>query len=511
MTSPAVNSPRDRPNGLDAAPTRSASARGWWLVALGVFVLGFALRLGPILFGEGLRAFYRYDSGVYFAAATGFTHGMLPYRDFLLLHPPGIVLGLTPFAWLGRIVGDADAMVLARLAFMAMGALTAVLVSRILRPLGWQAALVGGLAYACYGPAVYVERSTGLEALASFLTVAGLLALVPDAGRRKRSGWMLLAGGALLGLSATVKIWGVVLVLTVVVWLLATRRWAAAGWAVGGAGLAGVVVGMPFFAAAPAQFWQMVVLDQLGRPRSGRTLVGRTYTTTGLVEIASDEWSAALVVALLVIVACLVLAAFSPLGRLGLTGVLAGGAVLLVSPSWFRAYPALIAGFLAIAMGAAAAEMLRRARPDWARWVLVGGLLAAILAAGSYLRVDRIGAAFNGRALAQLAASRPGCVSADDPSALISSNLLSRNIERGCAFVVDLSGYQYHLRGSGPVGTENLAWQQFALAYLGDADTMLLMRSTIRGWLSEESLETIKTWPVVGKVSGTNVRDPSDG
>ena len=39
-----------------------------------------------------------YDDGVYYSAATALVHGQLPYRDFLLLQPPGIAVLLAPFA-----------------------------------------------------------------------------------------------------------------------------------------------------------------------------------------------------------------------------------------------------------------------------------------------------------------------------------------------------------------------------------------------------------------------------
>lgn len=482
----------------------------WWLVALVVGASALALRLVPVVNGAGLSAFYRYDSGVYFAAAAGFSHGLMPYRDFLLLHPPGSVLALAPFAALGPVIGDRAAMMAARAAFMFMGALTSVLVSRTLRPLGWVAALAGGLAYAGYGPAVYVERSTGLEALGTFLTVAGVWLLARDRGAGWRRAVPAVVGGALLGLSVSAKIWGVVTVVAVLAWLLLERRFRAALMAAAGATAAIGAVYLPFFAAAPGQMWQMVVLDQLGRPASGRGVLERAYDLTGLVELRAEHWSAALLLALVLLAGCAVAAAFTDLGRLALIGVASGVVLLLSTPSWFRGYPGLVAGFVALMVGAAAAVVGRQSR-GWLRWPALAVLAAGLVAAGSLQRIDDISEQFNGDALAQLAVNRGGCVTTDDPSALIASNLLTRNLDRRCPLVVDLSGYQYHLRGSGPVGVKNAAWQEFALDYFRDGDTMLLLRSTVRGWLSETSLAEIKTWPVIGRVSGANVREPSGG
>src|SRR5215203_3727531 len=77
-----------------------------------------------------------YDDGVNFAAAIGLVHGQLPYRDFLLLHPPGIVLALSPFAGLAQLTSDATGFVVARIVFMVIGGINAVLVDWFLRPVG---------------------------------------------------------------------------------------------------------------------------------------------------------------------------------------------------------------------------------------------------------------------------------------------------------------------------------------------------------------------------------------
>ena len=477
-----------------------------WLLAGAVGLVAVALRAGPVLSGAGLTALYRYDSGVYFAAAVALHEGFVPYRDFLLLHPPGILLALAPFAALASSLGDQGAMVAARVSFMVLGGLTAALICHLLRSYGWVAALIGGLFYAGYGPAVYVERSTGLEALASFLTVAGLCLLMPGLRGRRRVGW-LVAAGAMLGLTVTVKIWGVVTVLTVLVWLLVGRRVRAALWVGAGAAASSVLVLLPFFLVAPDAMWRMLVLDQVGRPRSGQTLVARMYDVVGLVELRTDQWTIALVAALAVLVAALVVALMDDLGRLACIGVAVGLLVLLNGPSWFRGYPVLIAPFLALGVGVASG-VLREHLPR-AGWIAVAsGFLLATTAAGALQLRDDISQPFDGRELARIASERPGCVTVDDPSALIASGLLSRNLANGCPVVVDLSGYQYHVAEGGPVGTGNAAWQRFTLDYLGSGKSTLLLRSTIRGWLSADSLATIKSWPVIGRVSGANVREP---
>ncbi len=61
-------------------------------------MLAVAARVAVIVRHGGLHGDFGYDPGVYFAAGDAFVHGRLPYRDFVLIHPPLEMLVLAPFA-----------------------------------------------------------------------------------------------------------------------------------------------------------------------------------------------------------------------------------------------------------------------------------------------------------------------------------------------------------------------------------------------------------------------------
>src|SRR3954452_19590729 len=86
--------------------------------AVGVALLALAVRLAAVLAGAGLGGLMGYDDGVYYDGAAAMISGRVPYRDFVLLPPPGILLALAPFAELGRLTSDSTGLVVARLAFM---------------------------------------------------------------------------------------------------------------------------------------------------------------------------------------------------------------------------------------------------------------------------------------------------------------------------------------------------------------------------------------------------------
>src|SRR4051812_3805272 len=153
-----------------------------------IFAIAVVARVVPILRGGGLTGFNRYDDGVDFAGALGLIHGLLPYRDFLWLHPPGIQLVLAPVAALSYLIGEPASFVVARLVFIAIGGLTAVLVGRLLWPAGWFAAITGGLLYALFWPAIVSTQTVGLEGLSNLLLVIALLRLTPASPRTSVTG-----------------------------------------------------------------------------------------------------------------------------------------------------------------------------------------------------------------------------------------------------------------------------------------------------------------------------------
>ena len=104
----------------------------------------------------------------------------------------GVLGRLAPFALVAQLTGDPSGFAAARLACMALGAVNAVLVWKILRPIGMVAALFGGFGYAVFHPAVYSEKSTLLEGPAT----AALQAASPTASRWRRAASRNATGAA---------------------------------------------------------------------------------------------------------------------------------------------------------------------------------------------------------------------------------------------------------------------------------------------------------------------------
>ena len=113
----------------------------------------------------------------------------MPYRDFALLQPPGLVLVLTPYALLSFAVGSSGALMVLTACTPLLAAANVALVGRLVAPRGWRAALAACGLMAIY-PATYEALLDGmLEPLMILFCLVGAL-LVFDRGDWSRR-WRL--------------------------------------------------------------------------------------------------------------------------------------------------------------------------------------------------------------------------------------------------------------------------------------------------------------------------------
>lgn len=469
--------------------------------------LAFAVRLVPVLRGGGLTGRGNYDPFVYYGAAAALSTGKLPYRDFLLLHPPGVLLALFPFTELGELAGDPIGMAGARLAWMAMGAVNAALIYLILYRRGRTAALVGAGLYAGWYPAWYVEHDVRLEGLATLLLLIALLLLGRIGARREPLGWVVLAG-ALLGYGALVKLWGLVPLAVVLVWLLVSHGVRlAAGALAGAAGVIGLVM-TPFAIAAP-NWLQLIVFAQLGRPRDDDDWQFRLRSLLGMAPVTGTVGTVAMVVAALLTVAAIVVACRTPTGRLHAALAVAGTAVLLAGPLWYPHYAAFVAAPLCLLYGTAAGVFLRRITARWLRVMVAAGFAAVLLAGVLALLGSTTGTRFPAARLTALLDGRPGCVTTDRTAVLVLTNTLRRNIARGCPVVVDSLGYRFAGQGTdaSPAATRH-RYQRELVDYLASGHSAVLVSRSPKSF-EPELRARIESWPVIGGVGRYQVREPS--
>jgi alpha-1,2-mannosyltransferase len=123
---------------------------------------------------------------------------------------------------------------------------------------------------------------------------------------------------------------------------------------------------------------------------------------------------------------------------------------LLIIPRSFPHFAGFTAGPVALTAGGALGRLIAlvHARPAQ---IAVGAVAAgALLAYAS----GWAGVTFNSRLpdqFRELTADSPGCITSDDPTALVATDTLSRNLSRGCQFIADFGGHSHDMAAAAGV------------------------------------------------------------
>lgn len=364
------------------------------LIVVVVTLIAFGLR-AFLLFRPGLEAVTQYDDGPYFGSAVRLVHGVLPYRRFALVQPPGITLLMTPPAALSYLTGTSWALIAGRMLTAAAGGAAALLGSLLVRHRGATAVLVAGGILAVYPPAAAAAHTVLLEPWLVLACLAGALAGFD--GDRLAGGRRLIWGGAVFGFAGAIKVWAIVPVL--VIFALSLRDWRRAWPFAAGVAAGFLLPVLPFFLAAPRQFFNSVVVAQLARIGYRISPWSRLHDLLGLFPDVSWPHTALtwMLVGVLVVavggqaVASGLLRRQPPALDWFALVTAAGVFGLFMWPPYFAShYAAFLCPFLALALGlplsrlVAAARLLARRRapaahPAAGRWLAAA---AACLVSG---------------------------------------------------------------------------------------------------------------------------------
>lgn len=443
------------------------------LLALAVAVITDGLRLAVDLRSGGLLGAGSTDDGVYYAASASLLAGRLPYRDFLFLHPPGVLLALTPFAAIGRIAGDPAGFAAARLGCVLLGGVNAGLVSIVLRNRGWAAALAGSTVYACSWPIVFAERSALLEPIGCTATLGAIALVGVSEGRRRRIG-----AGLLLGTAIAVKLTFAPLALVLV---LALRRKALP--AVIAAATTLLVVCLPFLISAPVAMTREVLADQLGRRRIVPLIGVRLAAITVPPAIPGVSAQVALAVVLALCALLVVVGARTVGARRYAVMAVVEFALLLTAPSFYGHYAVLALLPLSLLAGVAVSRLLMtpplRSRRGPVTAIALALVLVAVVAPWTPDRIGKLSTAAEPAALVAAVQSGPGCVTADAATTLALTGALTRDLKTGCPVWPDVTGWQYDPGGStrspdAPWPDADPAYQRRVGGYLASGSVLAL-------------------------------------
>jgi alpha-1,2-mannosyltransferase len=349
----------------DAAQSPPSTGRGWrtpaGIVILVATFIGLALRLLQLAIPGHLLGVTEYDDGVYLGASIRLIDGVLPYRDFVLVQPPGVVLLMTPVAALGKLTGSAWAMGIGRLLTACAGAASVLLAGLLVRRRGLLAVVVTCGIMAVYPDSILAAHTVLQEPWLVLACLAGLLAVFEDE-RLTTSGKRLAWGGVAFGFAGAIKLWAIFPIVVIAVMCAPSLRRAASY--LGGVAAGFFVPVLPFFIMAPSSFFRGVVLAQLVRIDDTRIpLKTRLADLSGIVSTTSSKVAVPAAVVGLVALLIGVLIVGSCLGASLLThklppplevfALVSGGIVILSflwPPDFYYHYAGYFAPFLALAL-----------------------------------------------------------------------------------------------------------------------------------------------------------------
>jgi alpha-1,2-mannosyltransferase len=426
----------------------------------------------------GLLAVSQYDDGAYFGSAVRLVHGALPYRDFVLVQPPGITLLMSPAALLSYLNGTAWAMVFGRLLTATAGAAGVVLIGLLVRHRGLLAVAVACGIAAVYPASVAAAHTILLEPWLVLACLAGAVAVF-DRDQLAASTRRLAWGGAAFGFAGAVKAWAIVPVIVLLVLSLPQIR-RAVTFALGVA--AGFLVPvLPLAALAPRRFFVGVISAQLNRGGARTPVLDRIADMTGVPYTAP---TAALLLGPVIITALVAVAYLASwrrtrqplpaLDRFALAGTVLVLIMLLWPPYYAVHYTAFFMPFLALTLALAVSRLAasgvlaagREATQQRLGWLAAGIITVAVLAGAVSMMLNLTPLRPGDGAAIRRVIPAGACVVTDQASYLLLANRFVSS-RPGCPDMVDglgtdlvLSGGHTPLTGAARVPGVRAAWQQ---------------------------------------------------
>jgi hypothetical protein len=383
------------------------------------------------------------DDGAYFGTAVRLVHGVLPYRDFVALHPPGMPLLLAPIALLSNAIGTRDGLAVCRLILPVVAVVNVLLVGLLMRRHGRLATLVACGALAIQPDVLVTAHTIELEPVLVLFCLLGAVTIF--GGEHLGSRRALMLGGVFFGVAGAVKVWAIFPVAIVGLICLVKARRRLGPFALGvGAGFLGPSIF--FIAVAPSAFFHDVVIAQVGRVGGHRVPIAERMT--GLMGVrdlgALANYSVEVGgVVLLIIVGAFVFtrAALSEFEWFVLATTALLVVVFLTPEQFFSHYSAFFAPFLALALGLAAARLSGTLDPKGGLLVLAVVLVGLALNDGQYISA---GTGVNIKPsyaipLIDAVVPKGACVLADNVALPILANRFVPD-RPGCTAVVDPFG-----------------------------------------------------------------------
>ncbi|WP_418003910.1 tetratricopeptide repeat protein [Mycobacterium sp. PDNC021] len=389
-----------------------------------------------------------YDDGILLGSAIRLIHGDLPYSSFLLLHPPGMSVLMSPVAAVGAVAGSSTALILARVVTLLVAIANAVLVAAAVRRRGPVASLAAGVLFALFPLAINATHTLLLAPYTVLFCLIGAVLLF-GAGRVASPRRILLAGAA-FGTACAVDLAAIPVALAAVVVISVLQRQSILRLTASMVGMF-VALCLPFFAVAPGRFIDDVVVAPLQHEWAGNASI--MFKVRQLAGVEGISWLD--VPNSVVIGAAVLLTAgftywvfksrtdFVVIDWFVVAGLMATVAAALVGGQLYSTQAYLPAAFISMAAGSFVGALAKRL-VSTQRAALAGLVLAGVLSTGMLVQASAharalLGGSFNPADVIQAAVPDGSCLVTDLTTSAIVADRFTSN-SNTCPTMVDPYG-----------------------------------------------------------------------
>ncbi len=334
------------------------------VVIVATTLVALALRLFQFTRPGFLTGITEYDDGTDLGSAIRLVHGWVPYRDFIMVQPPGITVLMAPVALATKSASTVVTMATGRVVTALASAAAVPGAGLLTRHRGVLATVVTCGVLAVFPDSLVAARTVLLEPWLVLFCLLGMIAVFDR--DRFASQSRLLWGGVAFGFAGAVKVWAILPVVVVLAMTARTPRRAltfAAGVAAGF-----LVPVLPFALTAPLTFYRSVIVAQLIRSDVARIPDGyRLQRMLGLSHVPPLSTPVLTLIALitaLIIVTAVVVAWRLTRQRPPMLDIFALATCLIVvvaflwPADFYSHYAAFLAPFLALSIALPAGRLI---------------------------------------------------------------------------------------------------------------------------------------------------------
>ena len=350
-------------------------------VVVAVVAFSVALNVVELLQGGVVGT---YDSSIYFLGSAQIISGWFPYRNFLFLHPPGMLELLLPFGALSHVLGIDAAFNTSRLLILCIATANVGLIAWILRFRGRVAMLAAAAALSLSPANAVTATGVKLEPVFTLFVLCALNLVFSEKtlASTTRSRWI----GIFFGCALAVKLWALIPIFILFLFLWKTDRttvklagtWTAATF---------LISSLPFILLSPESYVRDVFWLQVTRPPFVQVAIwNRLEDLAGIYFVSSPLKTAITAFWLIFLATCSVLCLRPKpqrlLNRYAVATMWVALLVTLIPTEFFDYYSYFYAPFAALIIGIAAEAFTPRFRGLKRSWKITLKILLATALVG---------------------------------------------------------------------------------------------------------------------------------